>query len=623
MEPDETRPLKKTLHDYLAANGGAASTQELLKLIFAGPGDDHEFGRSFLRGLLADDPRFAEEADADRWRVADDHLLDVPVTDAPFVVVDLETTGQRADRAGITEIGAVRVVGRREQGRFDRLVNPGQPIPPYVANLTGITDQMVAGAPPIEELIEEFLAFAGDAVIVAHNAAFDVALLDHECRRILGRPLGLPALCTLKLTHRLLPDVHRASLDGLATHFGLGASGSRHRAMADAELTAGILFELLEVMGADGSTTVGDLLGRQDDPAAPRRLEIRVTQACLERLPDGPGVYWLSAADGECLSVARATRLRTDVTRLFLGAAHLSDRQLRMLCSVVDVGHRETVSELEAALVEAEEIRRRKPTYNRVDRHLPRGSFVKVTRRSPFARVFVASRISDDDALYLGPIKGRGFADEAAATLARLFGLRTCSGPLEPDPGVEPCELGPAGLCTSPCNEAIGRRAYQARVEELEHALAGDGTELRALAARASAAGDGRAKESGIVGRLLRLHKRRHWLVNRHDYVAVVPASGGAMLAVVVIGGRCRRILRLEGERDLDALATASTENTKGRRRRKDLLRGDASTIVTHWIRRRESENEGIIIDLDAGRDLEGSLAAAAAELAAVVVTSE
>jgi len=201
--------------------------------------------------------------------------------------------------------------------------------------------------------------------------------------------------------------------------------------------------------------------------------------------------------------------------------------------------------------------------------------------------------------------------------------LRTCSGPLEPDLDFEPCELGPAGHCTSPCNRAIDRRAYHARVGELEEALAGDGTELRALAARASGGGDGRAKESGVIGRLLRLHKRRHWLVNRHDYLAVVPASGGAMLAVVVVGGSCRRILRLERPEDLDELAAAAAEDGKRRRRRKDLLRGDASTILAHWIRRRESESEGMVVDLDAGRDLEASLAAAAAELAAVVVSAE
>src|SRR4029077_894435 len=92
-----------------------------------------------------------------------------PLGEVAFVVVDLETTGGGADGSGITEIGAVRVVGGRLADRFVTFVDPGRPIPPFVSHLTGITDAMVAGAPPLAAALPRFLDFLGDGVLVAHN----------------------------------------------------------------------------------------------------------------------------------------------------------------------------------------------------------------------------------------------------------------------------------------------------------------------------------------------------------------------------------------------------------------------------------------------------------------------
>jgi DNA polymerase III epsilon subunit-like protein len=91
------------------------------------------------------------------------------------------------------------VVDGRLLDTFSTLVNPGRPIQPFVAALTGITDAMVASAPPIAEALPRFLKFAGDAVLVAHNATFDVTHLDAAHRAITGRALARPALCTIRL----------------------------------------------------------------------------------------------------------------------------------------------------------------------------------------------------------------------------------------------------------------------------------------------------------------------------------------------------------------------------------------------------------------------------------------
>ena len=108
------------------------------------------------------------------------------------MVVDLETTGGAPDGGGITEIGAVKVRGGEELGEFATLVNPGEPIPPFITVLTGITQAMLVPAPPIEQVLPSFLEFIAGAVLVAHNAPYDVGLPQGGLRPA-RLPLAQPA----------------------------------------------------------------------------------------------------------------------------------------------------------------------------------------------------------------------------------------------------------------------------------------------------------------------------------------------------------------------------------------------------------------------------------------------
>jgi DNA polymerase-3 subunit epsilon len=122
-----------------------------------------------------------------------DALFDDPLSrslrETTFVVVDLETTGGAPETCGITEIGAVKVRGGEELAEFATLVNPGQPVPPYITVLTGITEAMLLPAPPLTEVLPAFLEFAQGAVWVAHNAPYDVGFLRAACVA-LGWPAG-------------------------------------------------------------------------------------------------------------------------------------------------------------------------------------------------------------------------------------------------------------------------------------------------------------------------------------------------------------------------------------------------------------------------------------------------
>jgi DNA polymerase-3 subunit epsilon len=608
--------VRDKLHNYLSGRLKGADSEELLGEIFSEDGGDETFGREFLKGLLADDPRFVGEGDGARWSLADDNTLELPVAAARFVVVDLETTGQSPDMTGITEIGAIRIENGKEVGRFDTLVNPGRPIPPYVAKLTGITDEMVSTAPAIEDLIADFVDFASDAVLVAHNAAFDAALLDQVTRRILARPLGLPSLCTLKLTRCLMPELTKASLDALSEHFQL-TSNARHRAMADAEVTAAVLERLIAI--DDGRCkTVGDLLVAQEEADGEARVELQLSRAELESLPPSSGVYWLIAADGSTLYVGNASHLRDEVLEGYLSPTHRSGRQRTMLSAAVKLGFRATATSLETALVEAEELRRRNPEFNRGDRHLPRGFYVKVSHRGSFPRVHVSARIARDGGTYLGPIKGKNFAEDAAALLAKLYGLRTCPGALSPDPEFDACELAPSGACSSPCDAKIDRGDYGARLDELEQALRGDAGLLHAqIERRAGEMGRDPSRDSAILSRLLKLNRRRSWIVNVHHYLVAIPGCEDGLLLSVVLGGFCRASRYVRKEVELTGFLESIGPDLLKPRRKMGAFEADASTILSHWLRRSRAEQDDggvLLVDLDP-EDLCSSARAAANDL--------
>ena len=192
------------------------------------------------------------EGDQHSWRLLPGLLPSAPfLPPADLVVVDVETTGWLADAAAITEIGAIRLAAGRPAAEFSALVNPGAPIPPAITSLTGITDAMVSDAPAIGAVLPDFLAFAAGAVLVAHNAPFDVGFLAEACRRSgIGWP-GSPVLDTAVLSRMLLGpgDVGDHRLATLSSHFS-ARTGPCHRALADARATAAVLAGLLRLLAA-------------------------------------------------------------------------------------------------------------------------------------------------------------------------------------------------------------------------------------------------------------------------------------------------------------------------------------------------------------------------------------
>jgi DNA polymerase-3 subunit epsilon len=159
------------------------------------------------------------------------------MTPHPVIVLDFETTGmspEYGDRP--IEVGAVRIEQDRIVDRFQGLMNPGFTISWFIESLTGISNELVAAAPPCEEVMTRFAEWIGDAPLVAHNAGFDRRFLDAELA-LIGRCRENPMTCTMLAARRLFPEANNHKLATLVHHCGIFTDGTFHRALADAEMT--------------------------------------------------------------------------------------------------------------------------------------------------------------------------------------------------------------------------------------------------------------------------------------------------------------------------------------------------------------------------------------------------
>jgi DNA polymerase-3 subunit epsilon len=386
----------------LEARHGPVPVEEAARSLFALAHVPAGLARTLLEDVVDGDARLA-------WRGAAVGLADPPgaalaLEEATYVVVDLETTGLSPGRSRICEIGAVRVARLEEAGTFELLVNPGERLPAAIAALTGLADGELRRAPGAASAVGRFLAFAGDAVLVAHNARFDLAFLDREVERLTGRRLAAPVVDTVWLARRLLAGrTSRCSLAALAHFFGTDARPC-HRALPDAQATAEILLALIGLAQERGARTVAELC----DLATPQARRVYAKRSLVHGAPQRPGVYLFRDAHDHVLYVGRARDLRAR-----LGSYFRSERQRpsveAALAAVERVEWRVLGSELEAALEELRLIRELRPPAN------ARGKRTSVHLAQRGDQWIVTEKASDN--LSLGPVKSRRRARLAARAL--------------------------------------------------------------------------------------------------------------------------------------------------------------------------------------------------------------
>ena len=164
----------------------------------------------------------------------------------PVIVLDFETTGlspQLGDRA--IEIGAVLIENNRVTDRFQSLMNPGFRISSFIESYTGINNNMVAAAPPCEEVIQQFAEFMGNYPLVAHNASFDRRVLDSELGFI-GKSRNSHMACSMLAARRVYPHLPNYQLGTLVRYCGIYTDGTFHRALADAEMTGQLWISMID-----------------------------------------------------------------------------------------------------------------------------------------------------------------------------------------------------------------------------------------------------------------------------------------------------------------------------------------------------------------------------------------
>lgn len=180
---------------------------------------------------------------------------DTPL-DGTFICFDIETTGLSATRDKITEIGAAKVVNGEITDTFSTFANPEMPIPQKITQLTGITDDMVKDAPSQSDAVSAFLEFAGDNVLVAHNAPFDTSFIRNACENM-GREYNYTSIDTVAISRAILPDIKNCKLDTVAKYLRLG-DFNHHRATDDAEILAKIFISLCTRLRDDYNITKTD-----------------------------------------------------------------------------------------------------------------------------------------------------------------------------------------------------------------------------------------------------------------------------------------------------------------------------------------------------------------------------
>lgn len=375
-----------------------------------------------------------------------------------YVLLDLETTGGNPVHDRITEIAAVRFDDGRVSRRWQSLVDPQRPIPPYIQRLTGISDAMVAGAPRFEQLVEPLLELLDGAVLVAHNVRFDHGFLKNSLARA-GVELRARTLCTVRLSRRLEPQCSGHGLDAIQARHGL-LNTARHRAMGDVLVLQAWLQRMAELHGEQALHEHARAL-LQAGASLPPHLRTDVSE-----LPEGPGVY-LFHGDGEIpLYVGKSVNLRRRVLSHFQ-ADHREAREMRISQEVRRIEIRETAGELGALLLEARLVKQLQPLFNRKlrrDNRLCSWRMAEDPRAQPLLTLVRDESLEPAQFEHLfGTYRSRRQALESLRTLAERHGL--CLRILGLESGRGRCFAHQLGRCRGVCCGEESPQQHAARVQ--------------------------------------------------------------------------------------------------------------------------------------------------------------
>ncbi len=273
-----------------------------------------------------------------------------------YAIVDIETTGGFPQQHGITEIAIVLHNGTEVEGKYETLVNPHQPIPPFIANMTGISDAMVAVAPSFSEVAPYIYNLLKDRVFVAHNVNFDFSFVKHHLQES-GFSLQTPKLCTIRLSRKVFPGFRKYGLGHLCRELDIVIE-NRHRAAGDALATAQVLDLVLQ---NNGYLVIKEMLKRENKNQS---LPSNLPEEQVKLLPEQPGVYYFHDVKDKVIYVGKAKNLKKRVISHFAGLDTSQKRQ-EFLRKIHSITHSVCPTEFIACLLESVEIKRLWPIHNK------------------------------------------------------------------------------------------------------------------------------------------------------------------------------------------------------------------------------------------------------------------
>lgn len=305
-----------------------------------------------------------------------------------YVIVDIETTGGSPKNSKITEIAMYKFDGEQVIDEYITLLDPQMPIPPFIVQLTGITDGMVEGAPKFFEIAKDIVEFTENCIFVAHNVGFDYGIIREEFKS-LGYDYRRPHLCTVRASRYVLPGYDSYSLGKLSRSLGIEIKG-RHRAGGDALATTK-LFEIIH------QRTDGNLKNFITEEINPRQLHPNLSLEDLEQIPNKPGVYRFYNEVNQLIYIGKSIHLRKRVDQHLKNVKTKKGIQLQK--EIARVEFELTGSELIALLKEAMLIKQHQPLYNRMLRRnsYPYGLFSYIDNYG-YEHLFV-ERIAKNSAL--------------------------------------------------------------------------------------------------------------------------------------------------------------------------------------------------------------------------------
>jgi len=273
-----------------------------------------------------------------------------------YIIIDIETTGGKFNKEGMTEIAIHKFDGKKVVDQFITLVNPEKKIQPFVVQLTGINDKMLRNAPKFHEIAKQIVDITEDCILVAHNANFDYRILRNEFGR-LGYDYVKDTLCTVELSRKLIPDQDSYSLGKLCRSLGIPMS-DRHRANGDALATVK-LFKLL--LNKDIEKDIIKANIKSEGKSKSKKGINSKLQKILDKSPRKTGVFYLHNQKGDIIYIGKNRNIRNSVNQILLRS---SKRAKIIHKQVSDISFEETGSMAIANIKSHQEILANKPRFN-------------------------------------------------------------------------------------------------------------------------------------------------------------------------------------------------------------------------------------------------------------------